>query len=383
MNYKKYIKECEGKTHEEILSIAVDSCRKIDKACQALGVNSSWDQLFYYAALVCCFSDKKFDSKEIKFINSLNDELCLGEEKLTISSAKAAIATGYSQYRAIVAKLYKSLDDICLDESYYELYKAKTNKMKMNELFIRYVCALLSANGTIEEAETELVEGFINGTFVNDLVESSDSSDAAIDEPAEEIPPSVIKVGGSLYSDEYNKYFSVGAEILIEGSDACNLDVRVQLLDSSGFILESFDENISYVKRGTFRFGKEYYIHCNPTNFKVIVGATERGTLEEDYVPDNIFKCTGMRFTRNGDYYNTYYDLACMVENIGLRYNSPTAEVYVVFYDAADNIVGGACLNGESLYYGQPDRYDTRIDCVSVVNKTHTFRWCTDVYYRG
>ena len=71
-----------------------------------------------------------------------------------------------------------------------------------------------------------------------------------------------------------------------------------------------------------------------------------------------------------------------MVENVLDPATDVATDVYVVFYDANENIVGGATLSGERLYIHQPDRYDERIDCKSVINRTTTFRWSLDYFSR-
>ena len=381
MDYKAYLKEFEEKSPSQIKNISVELGKMLLDIAEALEVpKDSLGEVIYYAGLLSSFSDNCVDDKEIKLINELNNKLNLNKDELTVASAKSMLKD-YQDILECIVKMYSTFEAIS-DDITFKKYSNITNGLRINEVFVKFICSVISVNGVVDESEIDLIETMLNGaTESKEEDEEVQDTSYELGDDYDDEPPVVKKVGGTLYNDSYNTYFSVGAEIEIKGRDINGLDIRVQLLDSSGFILESFDERVAWVERGIFHFGKEYNIDCKPSSFKIIVGAGERGDLLDDYKASCVFKCTGMRFTRNSNSYSTSYDLACMVENVRLTDCKPETEVYVTFYDENDDIVGGARLTGNVLYKNQPDRYDTRIDCISVVNKTHLFRWSCDVYF--
>ena len=380
MDFLKILNAMKGKNYNELLDIAVNSsalyCEFMEKFCEQ-SVDDSVS-IFYYISLLVCNVDGSFDEKEISFINNIIEITGLDVEKLTAETAKQNLLSCYSIITPTISKIYKLAADLSINPDFSKLVLEFTNGLKLDEIIVYFICAVVCINGNVDDNEIEFIQSLIDGTL--DLELDNGNQNVQDFNSNESKPPKVVKVGASLYNNDYNKYFSVGAEILLEGEDAINLDVRVQLLDSTGFILESFDETISYVERGIFHFGREYSINCNPSSFKVICGARNRGELKEQYKTSRSFRCSGMRFTRNNSSFYDECNLACMLENVGFYDGNPEAEISVVFYDQNDIIVGGARLDGEHLYLNQPDRYETNIDCINVVNKTHTFRWNIDIY---
>ena len=329
MNYRPFLNEFDGKSPSQIKTSLFEICDTLKSAVLSFDPNEEFfpDDLLplslYYGSLTVCYSDNSFDDKEIKFINDLRTHLNLDLEDFTITSAKAFIAPEYDFCTGIVSRLYFLLKQATENPDIRDVYSKVVGDISLSDLFIKYLCGVVAINGDIDESETDFLDSLTEGRFEPtppandgndvDVVDSNNGSSETQDfanDYHDNPAPRVIKIGGSLYKDEYNTYFSVGAEIAIEGQDVWSLDIRVQLLDSEGFILESFDERIRWVERGVFQFGKEYQINCSPSNFKIVVGARERGDLEEDYQPSKVFKVSGMRFLKNPNSYSDSYDIA-------------------------------------------------------------------------
>ena len=384
MDYKKFLDYYKKLEKEDIEGKAIIVARKIQRAASKLDI--SLDTAIYYGLLAALFSDGSVDQGEVNFLHNVIDELGLEEEKQDAGQIKALFDTHSDLVYGSIGKIYNLLDTL-EQQAYVEVYSSVTGGKTVRELWVDLICAGISINGDVDEKEMKFVDDLVNGRIDTSAADNANnSSDTGEvenygddEEILDETPPRVIRVGGSLERGEYSTYFSVGAEIEVQGSDIQYLDVRVQLLDSTGFILESFDETIYVAQRGIFHFGKEYRIDCNPSNFKVIVGARERFIMA--ITPAEIFKVTGIRFLKSGSYSHDY-ELAAMVENVRMNATDVATDVYVTFYDENDNIVGGAQMDGEILYMNQPDKYSASIDCVSVINKTRTFRWSCDYFSR-
>lgn len=360
------------------------TAESIVMGCNDSGINGdSFRKLLYYTLLTAILSDGLASDKEIQLINLLDSQLDLDVGILTASSAKDILGR-YQEYLNIATNTFEISQKCSTNDELYRQYSHHTNGLRMDEILVKFICAGICVDGKINKKELDFVEGLVG---LSDGVDENDTYLSEQDDFYSEIlpvdePPKVIKVGGAFYEDSYDNVFSVGAEIEIKGSDVSHLNIRVQLLDSSGFILDTFEETVYWVERGIFQFGNEYRIgDLVPSSFKVIVGARERVYLEDNYKPSLVFKCTGMRLSRDNNSYNSDYWLACMVENLKYYTDCPKTYVYVTFYDEMNNIVGGIQLTGSELYFNQPDRYDERIDCKSVISKIHTLKWSCDLCF--
>lgn len=374
MDYKQFLDKYKGMSKEEAKNSCFDLAKLLMRFFKQLKQDGG--VFVYFSALVSFTMDGEVDDDEIDFVNALNRRLGMGRDPLD----KEGVNSFDNSQISTLANIYKTMSGIA-DEN--EQLKSYLNGRRFSEVYIDYLCSLAAINGDISDDEVDFIDNIVTGFYADEDDDSNSDSDDGTYGVSEDYPePKVIKIGASLYESDYGKYFSVGAEIQIDGPAVEHLDIRVQLLDSTGFILDSFDESIFRAEPGIFRFGQEYSIDCNPSSYKVIVGARSRCYLEPSQIPSQVFKVTGMRFQRDDSSYNPRYHCACMVENVLDPATDVATDVYVVFYDANENIVGGATLSGERLYIHQPDRYDERIDCKSVINRTTTFRWSLDYFSR-
>ena len=379
MDYLKYLNKYKTMEKDDLLDKSIIMARRIQKIGTIFEQNL--DEIIYALVLAVFFCDNEIDDVEVKYVNTLIDELLLNKGVQTKKSIINTLEEDFETYKLAISKFFQCdyLDSEEVTSQYYNI----TGNRKFFDYVVDFMCTLIVINGDINDGQVKFLDKLIK--VYNNAV-SDNGNQTNVNNPSNNnipnIPPKIIRIGATLDRESsYRSVFSVGAEISVEGSDIDILDVRIQLLDETGFILDSFDEVIYWVDKGIFYFGKEYFIDCNPKNYKIIVAP--RGWTNFQARSEQIIKVTGMRFMKNdSDYDDTYY-LAAMAENINFNANNIASKIYVVFYDENNKIVGGATLEGKILFLNQPDRYDTRIDCHKVISKTRTFRWSIDVYERS
>lgn len=377
--YKQFADLYKGWDKKRIRDEAVHLAIVVSKGCNILAKDSFYPFFFHASAIKMFFSDNPINQDELELYSDLISAL-----------PETDYETPNATLNDVSREFYSNTDNLYEDVAPL-IYKCCTNldkvmqepKITTCEIFLRFLTLCAIVDGEINDMEIAEIERAADASQFTSSNANTDSSSADIEkvdndveaplDDAESPEPTIQKFGATLYRDDDDYYFSVGAEILLPGKDG-EITVIIQLMDKDGFVLESLKETF-YAEHGIIHYGNEYNLNCVPSSYKISVKALARGELE--WPASTSAKVTGMRFLQ----VHSHTELAAMCENLTNEYQY--INVYTTFYDEDDNIIGGAKMEGAGyssrFFPNTPDRVEARIYCESVIDRTAMFRWTCSI----
>ena len=237
-----------------------------------------------------------------------------------------------------------------IDDSFLDTYKR--------------MAACIFLMNTYDDEEINFIEEIDNGVDVSSNTESvgqSSVSSNTISNNSTE-PVKLERMGANLTSDENYSYLNVGVEIRNPNKTKCakNVEVKIIVKDANNRILETNTYTIDYIDSNKlFCYGAEFYIERgSPANYTVQINCDEY----VDSPADSTF-ANGIEVSHFNVEKSNWGDSRIFTGNIENKYNKKLdIDLFFVFYDADNNIVGGCRTSKWGMYGNSEDGFEISLD---------------------
>ena len=350
MTVNEIVKSLEGKTKKQITAL-LDSYLDKYKATMdkifTLTPNPEFAETFTYGFIYMCAVDGSINDKEYDLYKYCVTKLgYTPKDKAYCQAFLGGNPTVMQSLGKQIVDTVKTINNI--DNSFVETYA-------------NLAACIFNSNGVIEARELDYLKSLFDEDTNNASGSSSISSSSSLgNDSAKDV---VLKrMGATFTSDDKCSYLNIGVEISNPNLSKCARHVQVKVIvrDSNSRILETNTDVIDYIDSNSlFYYGVEINIYRgSPANYEVQVHC-------DDFVnaPENSTFSSGIVLSHYNVDKSSWSDRRTFTGNVKNNYRKKlNVDLYFVFYDKSNNIVGGCNTSVWNLYGNSEDCFEIDLD---------------------